>query len=53
LGYNIEAYNHAQVMFRTGRSFGSDYFSIETGLQLKVLDKIAIEIKPRLHPVFS
>ena len=47
LGYNIEAYNHAQVMFRTGRSFGSDYFSIETGLQLKVLDKIAIEIKPR------
>jgi hypothetical protein len=47
LGYNTEAYNHAQVMFRTGRSFGSDYFSIETGLQLKVLDKIAIEVKPR------
>ena len=47
LGYNTEAYNHAQLMLRKGRSFGSDYFSIETGLQLKVLDKIAIEVKPQ------
>jgi len=47
LGYNTEAYNHARLIFRKGRSFGSDYFSIESGIQLKVLEKIAIELKPR------
>lgn len=47
LGYNTEAYNHAQVMFRTGHSFGSDYYSFESGLQLKVLNKLALELKPR------
>jgi hypothetical protein len=34
-------------MFRTGRSFGSDYYSFETGLQLKVLDRLALELKPK------
>jgi hypothetical protein len=47
VGYNTEAYNHALLMFRKGRSFSSDYFSIETGLQLKVLNKLAIELNPR------
>jgi hypothetical protein len=47
LGYNIEAYNHASLMVRKGRSFGSDYYSIESGLQLKVLNKLALELKPR------
>jgi hypothetical protein len=47
LGYNTEAYNHAQVMFRTGRSFGSDYYSIESGLQFKALNKLALELSPR------
>jgi hypothetical protein len=47
LGYNTEAYNRASVMFRTGRSFGSDYYSFEAGLQLKVLDKLALELKPK------
>ncbi len=47
LGYNTEAYNNAILNFTTGRSFGSDYFSVESGLQLKVLNKLAIELKPR------
>jgi hypothetical protein len=47
LGYNTEAYNSARVMFRTGRSFGSDYYSFEAGLQLKVLDRLAFELKPK------
>ena len=47
LGYNTEAYNHAALMVRKGRSFGSDYYSIESGLQLKVLNKLALELKPR------
>ncbi len=47
LGYNTEAYNHAQLILRKGRSFGSDYYSIDAGLQLKVLEKIAFELKPR------
>jgi hypothetical protein len=47
LGYNTEAYNSAEVMFRTGRSFGSDYYSFEAGLQLKVLDRLALELKPK------
>jgi len=47
LGYNTEAYNNAKLIFTKGRSFGSDYFSFEAGLQLKVLNKLAIEIKPR------
>jgi hypothetical protein len=47
LGYNTEAYNSARVMFRTGRSFGSDYYSFEAGMQLKVLDRLAFELKPR------
>lgn len=47
LGYNTEAYNHATLMVRKGRSFGSDYYSIESGLQLKVLNKLALELKPR------
>ena len=45
-GYNTEAYNNARLMCRTGRSFGSDYFSIEGGLQLKI-NKLAFEINPR------
>lgn len=47
LGYNTEAYNHATLMVRKGRSFGSDYYSIESGLQLKVFNKLAVEFKPR------
>lgn len=47
LGYNTEAYNSAEVIFRTGRSFGSDYYSFEAGLQLKVLDRLALELKPK------
>jgi hypothetical protein len=47
LGYNTEAYNNARLNFTTGRSFGSDYFSVESGLQLKVLNKLAIELNPR------
>jgi len=47
LGYNTEAYNHAALMVRKGRSFGSDYYSIESGLQLKVFNKLAVEFKPR------
>jgi hypothetical protein len=47
LGYNTEAYNNAKLIFRKGRSFGSDYYSIESGLQLKVLNKLAVELKPR------
>jgi hypothetical protein len=47
LGYNTEAYNSARAMFRTGRSFGSDYYSFEAGFQLKVLDRLALELKPR------
>ena len=47
LGYNTEAYNRATLMVRKGRSFGSDYYSIESGLQLKVFNKLAVEFKPR------
>jgi len=47
LGYNTEAYNRATLMVRMGRSFGSDYYSIESGLQLKVFNKLAVEFKPR------
>ncbi len=47
LGYNTEAYNNIRLNFTKGRSFGSDYFSIESGLQLKVLNKLAVELKPR------
>ena len=47
LGYNAEAYNHAALMVRKGHSFGSDYYSIESGLQLKVFNKLAVEFKPR------
>jgi hypothetical protein len=46
-GYNTEAYNNANLMVRKGRSFGSDYFSIEAGMQVKLLDRLAIELKPR------
>lgn len=34
-------------MFRTGRSFGSDYYSIEAAFQLKVIDKLALELRPK------
>ena len=47
LGYNTEAYNRATLMVRKGRSFDSDYYSIESGLQLKVFNKLAVEFKPR------
>jgi hypothetical protein len=47
LGYNTEAYNSAKVMFRTGRSFGSDYYSFEASFQLKVLDRLSLELKPK------
>ncbi len=47
LGYNTEAYNSAKIMFRKGRSFGSDYYSIEAGIQFKALNKLALELKPR------
>ncbi len=47
LGYNTEAYNNARLILRRGRSFGSDYFSIDAGLQIKVVNKLAIEIKSR------
>ncbi|MCU0461033.1 MAG: carbohydrate binding family 9 domain-containing protein [Bacteroidales bacterium] len=47
LGYNTEAYNSARVMFRTGRSFGSDYYSFEAAFQLKILDRLALELRPR------
>jgi len=47
IGYNTEAYNSARVMYRTGRSFGSDYYSFEAAFQLKILDRIAFELKPK------
>ena len=47
IGYNTEAYNSARVMYRTGRSFGSDYYSVEAAFQLKILDRIAFELKPK------
>ena len=47
LGYNTEAYNRATLIVRKGRSFDSDYYSIESGLQLKVFNKLAVEFKPR------
>lgn len=47
VGYNTEAYNSANLRFRIGRSFGSDYYSIEAGLRLKAFDKLALELKPR------
>jgi len=47
LGYNSEAYNSARLIFRTGRSFGSDYYSFEAAFQLKILDRIAFELKPK------
>lgn len=47
LGYNTEAYNSARVMFRSGRSFGSDYYSFEAAFQLKILDRLALELRPR------
>lgn len=47
LGYNTEAYNRATLMVRKGRSFDSYYYSIESGLQLKVFNKLAVEFKPR------
>ncbi|MBE0673279.1 MAG: hypothetical protein IH591_01335, partial [Bacteroidales bacterium] len=34
-GYNTEAYNSASVTYRNGRSFGSDYYSIEAVMQFK------------------
>ncbi len=47
VGYNSEAYNSASLRLRTGHSFGSDYYSIETGLRFKALDRISFELKPR------
>ena len=47
IGYNTEAYNSARVIFRTGRSFGSDYYSIEAGLQFKAFNRLALELKPK------
>jgi hypothetical protein len=47
IGYNTEAYNSARVIYRTGRSFGSDYYSFEAAFQLKILDRIAFELKPK------
>ncbi len=47
IGYNTEAYNNVRVLYRTGRSFGSDYYSIEAAFQLKILDRIALELKPK------
>ena len=47
LGYNTEAYNSARIIFRTGRSFGADYYSIEAGLQFKAFDRLALELKPK------
>jgi len=47
IGYNTEAYNSARLMLRTGRSFGSDYYSFEAAFQLKILDRIAFELKPK------
>ena len=47
LGYNTEAYNSARLMFRTGRSFGSDYYSLEAAFQLKVIDRLALELRPK------
>ncbi|MHC1733141.1 MAG: DUF5916 domain-containing protein [Bacteroidales bacterium] len=46
-GYNTEAYNSARITFRTGRSFGSDYYSTEAGLQFKAFDRLALELRPR------
>jgi hypothetical protein len=46
-GYNTEAYNNGRLNFTTGRSFGSDYFSVEAGVQMKLLNKLAVEIKPK------
>jgi len=47
IGYNTEAYNSARVMFRKGRSFGSEYYSIEAGLQFKAFNRLALELKPK------
>jgi len=47
IGYNTEAYNSARIIFRTGRSFGSDYYSVEAGMQFKAFDRLALELKPR------
>jgi hypothetical protein len=47
IGYNTEAYNNVRVLYRTGRSFGSDYYSIEAAFQLKILERIALELKPK------
>jgi len=47
IGYNTEAYNSARIIFRTGHSFGSDYYSIEAGLQFKAYERLALELKPK------
>ena len=39
--------NSARLIFRTGRNFGSDYYSFEAAFQLKILDRIAFELKPK------
>lgn len=46
-GYNTEAYNSANLRFRTGRSFGSHYYSIESGIRSKVSERVSFELKPR------
>jgi hypothetical protein len=47
IGYNTEAYNSARIMYRTGRSFGSDYYSFEAAFQLKILERLALELRPK------
>ncbi len=47
IGYNTEAFNSVNLRFRTGRSFGSDYYSIESGARAKVSERVSFELKPR------
>jgi len=47
LGYNTEAYNNTRITYRSGRSFGSRYYSIEGAMQFKLIDRLAVELKPR------